>query len=563
MKLPQQPTIPNTQNIISWLKFQSPSQLENLESVNKTSKKNPLFWCYWLKNLVCVDPNELHGTGYVSKELEKSSLVTASVTTFANWWNAFTTLPFLIFMFDSMGILTWPIAVLANIGLIKLGNALATGAASNQPISIRFARIGSSGFIAINLILTITSGVGSELLLNQSGLSRKLGEQLVQESIFEPLEKEISDIQNNETLEKTRNRCDTLERKLERLPRNDPKRDELYLAAHGPYADRFNLGGYSYYENKDIEQWPACPKANKLEAIRDNDLKVPKEKYQQKIKEVKNYGSDLAYLKAVRPKIYDSRFNEKGEIKSGTEATRVAIVLFTKKLFSLQWADLGQSLFVMSISVITSTVAIWITISYSKREDVQLSKSTAVINARDVFINETISSLDNNQADMQEMDKKLLRGFFSELRRTGKCNYPPFVKYVKFARDIEKSQHLRDNIETVETAVEQIKNGFQQLTDSTNDPENTAANDAKNLIHQGCDSIILLALEYFQTESRVKELIKTIQYVQGYLQHSHVNQSLATRQIGYLQELLTSSINLGDRLKKAIQKKYNTIIGNH
>jgi primosomal protein N' len=79
-----------------------------------------------------------------------------------------------------------------------------------------------------------------------------------------------------------------------------------------------------------------------------------------------------------------------------------------------------------------------------------------------VFINETISSLDNNQADMQELDKKLLRGFFRELRRTGKCNYPPFVKYVKFARDIEKSQHLRDNIETVETAVEQIRNGFQQ-----------------------------------------------------------------------------------------------------
>ena len=199
MKLPQQ-TIPNTKDIISWLKFQSPLWGNNLESGKKTSKNIPLLWCFWLKNLMCVDPKELHGTGYVSKELEKSSLVTASVTTFANWWNAFTTLPFLIFMFDSMGILTWPIAVLVNIGLIKLGNALATGAASNQPISLRFARIGSSGFIAINLILTITSGVGSELLLNQSGLSRKLGEQLVQESIFEPLEKEISE-RNNQTVQ--------------------------------------------------------------------------------------------------------------------------------------------------------------------------------------------------------------------------------------------------------------------------------------------------------------------------------------------------------------------------
>ena len=83
MKLPQNPKIPNTKDIISWLKFQNFSRLENLESGDKASKKLPLLWWYWLKNLMCVDPKELHGTGYVSKELEKSSLVTASVTTFA------------------------------------------------------------------------------------------------------------------------------------------------------------------------------------------------------------------------------------------------------------------------------------------------------------------------------------------------------------------------------------------------------------------------------------------------------------------------------------------------
>ena len=125
---------------------------------------------------------------------------------------------------------------------------------------------------------------------------------------------------------------------------------------------------------------------------------------------------------------------------------------------------------------------------------------------------------------------------------------------------MEKAQYLRENIETVETALEHIRNGCQQLNDSINDSENTATNIAKNLIHQGCDSIKYLALEYFQKESRVKELIKTIQYVQEYLQYSHMNESLATRQIGYLDELLTSNIHLGDRLNKAIEKKYKTII---
>jgi len=94
-------------------------------------------------------------------------------------------------------------------------------------------------------------------------------------------------------------------------------------------------------------------------------------------------------------------------------------------------------------------------------------------------------------------------------------------------------------------------------------PINAATNGAQTLIHQGCDSIKYLALDYFQKELRVQELINTIQYVQEYLQHSHVNSSLVPRQIGYLDELLTSSINLGDRLNKAIQKKYNYIIGSH
>ena len=45
-----------------------------------------------------------------------------------------------------------------------------------------------------------------------------------------------------------------------------------------------------------IEQWPACPRAQALEARRDRNIKAPELQYLQTIKEVKNYGSDLAYL---------------------------------------------------------------------------------------------------------------------------------------------------------------------------------------------------------------------------------------------------------------------------
>ena len=41
---------------------------------------------------------------------------------------------------------------------------------------------------------------------------------------------------------------------------------------------------------------------------------------------------------------------------------------------------------------------------------------------------------------------------------------------------MEKAQYLRENIETVETALEHIRNGCQQLNDSFNDSVNTATN---------------------------------------------------------------------------------------
>lgn len=99
--------------------------------MNKIFKKNFFFWCYWLKNLVCVDFNELYGIGYVFKELEKFFLVIVFVIIFVNWWNVFIILLFLIFMFDSMGIFIWFIVVLVNIGLIKLGNVFVIGAVFN------------------------------------------------------------------------------------------------------------------------------------------------------------------------------------------------------------------------------------------------------------------------------------------------------------------------------------------------------------------------------------------------------------------------------------------------
>ena len=566
MKLPQQPQIPDSKETIFWLKFQS-QIIEKLASNEhslldkKKQKKITLLLIKllcWSKKQICIESDELHGNAYVSKELTRAALVVASVGTIANSINAATTFPFFFLTFKDLGLMTWPLSFLINVYLIKFGNSSASAAADKQPITIGWARIGMAGFISLNLVQSVVAGVGAELLLNQSGLSRKLGEELVYESVLEPLENKILVIEEEKKVAiATRQECKILQQKLERIPTNDSRRDEIHLKAYGSYADRISQGGYKSYQKDAIEQWPLCPKASALEARSKRNLQVPMANYQDKMREVKSYGSAAAYLQAVKPEIYELRFDELGNIRSGTEATRVAVILFAEKFLSFQWAELGLSLYLFSLSIITSAIAILLAIFYSNREDVQISKSDGVMQAKNIFIRETIC--DFNKYQQSQEDSQLLKVFFDELKQTGVCDYSPYVDYIKYARDMEKSKYLREDLGSINAALKQVKDGCKQLKDSMKDSEITAA---RNLINQGCDSIKDLASRYFQKDFRVKELIKTLEYVQGYLQYFHLTLPLKPRQIGYIEEVLTSTINLGDRLDIAIHKKYNYIIGN-
>ena len=107
MKLPQQPKIPDSKETIFWLKFQSQiiKKLTSDEHIfpDKKKQKNVTLlliklWC-WSKKQICIDPDELHGNAYVSKELTKAALVAASVGTIANSINAATTFPFFLLTF--------------------------------------------------------------------------------------------------------------------------------------------------------------------------------------------------------------------------------------------------------------------------------------------------------------------------------------------------------------------------------------------------------------------------------------------------------------------------------
>ncbi|MCL2928960.1 MAG: hypothetical protein O4861_12715 [Trichodesmium sp. St16_bin4-tuft] len=86
------------------LKFQSQiiEKLKSHEHILQDQKKQKnvtlllIKLCCCSKKQICIDPDQLHGNAYVSKELTRAALVVASVGTIANSINAATTLPFFL-----------------------------------------------------------------------------------------------------------------------------------------------------------------------------------------------------------------------------------------------------------------------------------------------------------------------------------------------------------------------------------------------------------------------------------------------------------------------------------
>ncbi|MBL1211110.1 hypothetical protein [Geminocystis sp. GBBB08] len=119
---------------------------------------------------VCiVNPDDLHGKVYVTKDLEKNSKYTAGAITVANWINAFPNLPFLFFCFQNMGFLIASgAAVGITGGILSIGNIFGGAVARNKPGNKSWSQWAFFGLVTLNIIQTAASGIGIELINNRS-----------------------------------------------------------------------------------------------------------------------------------------------------------------------------------------------------------------------------------------------------------------------------------------------------------------------------------------------------------------------------------------------------------
>ena len=341
----------------------------------------------WFKELLSVDSTKLHGKAYVTEELESHSRMVAGMVTIANLINAGTAFPLLLLTMADMGLLGLFLAAGTNLGLIKFGNQAGEVAAANKPGNQFWSETGLIGLICLNLLQSVVSGVGTQLLLDQANISKRFADNLVYVQTIEPLEAKVKVAQFDPDEIESKDKCDELEAELASVQPNTPKSSRLFNQAYGSYEEyQLPLEQRSYY-NSPISQWAYCPRAKHEEQQLTSNLATSQQELQEFNSKIADRGS-LAYLQQQKPDIYQQHFNEEGELKSGMEATTVAVEMFWEKLTNGDWASLGLSMYIFGLSVITSAIAVILVATHSKREDVQMSWSPAVARERERFLQE-------------------------------------------------------------------------------------------------------------------------------------------------------------------------------
>jgi hypothetical protein len=232
--------------------------------------------------------------------------------------------------------------------------------------------------LSLNALQSIVAGVGTELLLNSSGLSQLKAQELIKEQInrVETL-KQIDSPQYKDALA----RCESGEKELSQLDKSHPRWQSLFVQLYGTWEQRDRN-----WEKDPLEQLPLCPQVEQLREKAYQTYETTKEQLQQSLAVRATMGNDLAYLQQKMPLVYTQNFTPSGELSSGLEASRLAILSFIAKLTQGDWSGLGFPLFFLLLSLITSGFACVMTIALSYRPDTQKSFSEAVQLQRDIWL---------------------------------------------------------------------------------------------------------------------------------------------------------------------------------
>jgi hypothetical protein len=390
----------NNQNQLSQadllVKFieQDPSCSEVLEVTKQGKTLTPKTQSLLEKtaSLFIASPEDFYGKVYVTNELKKHANLTAHTNTIANLVDFISNAPFYYFSFQFLGnIPAIILGLFLDSGVLYFSNITASTAANRNQKNRSWANIGMVGMISISIVKSLVSGIGVELLNNPTGIQEEAANYLIAEQ-----KQKVNDLKTLDSPQynNAKKQCEIGEANLKNLSKNDPKYHSEYVKYRGKWSEMDKK-----WDNVPLEQIPVCIRATRLEKDNYTVYENAKNNLNKKLTRRTEIGNDLTFLKQEFPEVYNFNFDDNGNLKSPVTQVQMATLSFFGKLSRGEVANLGFALFFFSLSIITSAAAVFITITYSCREDVLKSRDENFARQRDLELEKIYQELltQNNQ----------------------------------------------------------------------------------------------------------------------------------------------------------------------
>lgn len=237
-------------DLIQWLKTNRPDLVEKARNPDILQQEQDHAQTFrgkieQLQKLVpgftYVHPDSLHGHYHVTPDLKKSAKATAVVMTTSNWIDTVGNLPVFFFAFKSLTFLpALGMAVLLSIPVLAASNALSTAVAHGHKGRWKLAIAALVfGLIPLNILQTVTTGIGMEVINNQSALAQvAAGDAL--DNIVEAKQQNLQFAETN--LHPDIAKCEEGRQELEAMPRRNAMEEKAfqsrYVRLYGTFSSQ-------------------------------------------------------------------------------------------------------------------------------------------------------------------------------------------------------------------------------------------------------------------------------------------------------------------------------------